>query len=400
MKKLFTLALLLLGSTLAWSQAPEQPVATEKKQIVIIKKTIDEDGNEVVEKIVREVGEEEKVFFIEKEGLHEEQVEVEVNTDGDQVKVWVTEGKSTEDEGQIHVIRMHEGEEDDVHFEWKGDLDETTLQMLKEKGVHLNVVREATGEPSNKAFLGVHIGSRKTVEIIDGEKVETIEGESDKGVQIMEVVEGSAAAIAGLQAGDVITAVEGKAVQRPADLTEQLSAFAPGDAVSISYLRAGAAATTTATLGAAPAQKLITVDVKGEEHVFPGTHDIIVKTDEDAPFVVEFEFGEGGNYFYSWSEEEAGVPFGEERTNLELEDLKVYPNPTAGELNLQFSGAPVSTEVTLVDRTGKVILKEVLKNFDGQYNRTMNLKDVAADQLFLVIRQGDKIVSRMVVLQK
>ncbi|MCB0642994.1 MAG: PDZ domain-containing protein [Phaeodactylibacter sp.] len=398
MKKILTLALLLLGSTLAWSQAPEQPAATTgKKQIVILKKTVDENGNEVVEKIVKELDDEENVFFIEKEGLHEQEINVDVQTEGDQVKVWVTEGQGEGGEEEIHVIRMQDGDDPDFHFEWKGDMDEEALKMLEEKGIQLHV-DAAAGEPSNKAFLGVHIGTRKTVEVIDGETIETMEGESDAGVKIMEVVEGSAAEAAGLQDEDVITAIDGKVVSRASDLTGQLSNYAPGDVVTLSYLRAGVAATTTATLGARPAHKIVTVDVKGEPHA---KHDFIIDIDDkDAPYVVEFDFDGEGNYFYTWSEDEAGVPFGEERNNLQLEELSVYPNPTDGELNLQFKGAAVPTEITLVDRSGKVILKEVLKNFDGQYSRMMNLKDVAADQLFLVIRQGDEIVSRMVVLQK
>ena len=49
--------------------------------------------------------------------------------------------------------------------------------------------------------------------------------------------DGSAAAEAGLKKGDVITAINGKKVQKMAELQENISLHKPGDKVLISYLR-------------------------------------------------------------------------------------------------------------------------------------------------------------------
>ena len=70
----------------------------------------------------------------------------------------------------------------------------------------------------------------------------------DNGVLISSVDEESVAAEAGLQAGDVITAVDGRAVEDTANLRRRLSAVDPGEEVSIGVTRAGRELALTATL--------------------------------------------------------------------------------------------------------------------------------------------------------
>jgi S1-C subfamily serine protease len=78
--------------------------------------------------------------------------------------------------------------------------------------------------------------------------------ESDEpGVVVMQVAGESAAANAGLQAGDWITAVGGQALDGPAEqLLELIGGHEPGAEVSISYQRDGEEMTAMVTLGANP----------------------------------------------------------------------------------------------------------------------------------------------------
>jgi S1-C subfamily serine protease len=63
-----------------------------------------------------------------------------------------------------------------------------------------------------------------------------------QGAEVESVASGSPAAGAGLQQGDVITAVDGTAVTSPADLARLVRDHQPGDQVTIAYSRNGNAA--------------------------------------------------------------------------------------------------------------------------------------------------------------
>ncbi len=69
-----------------------------------------------------------------------------------------------------------------------------------------------------------------------------------QGVRVANVVSGSPAASAGLQADDVITAVDGTSVSRPAELAQQIRSHQSGDQVTIAYSRGGNSAETQVTL--------------------------------------------------------------------------------------------------------------------------------------------------------
>ncbi|GAA1417132.1 trypsin-like peptidase domain-containing protein [Agrococcus citreus] len=69
------------------------------------------------------------------------------------------------------------------------------------------------------------------------------------GALIREVVDGGAAAAAGLREGDVITSIEGQPVTGATDATAQVRAHAAGTAVTVTYLRDGQEAEAEVTLG-------------------------------------------------------------------------------------------------------------------------------------------------------
>jgi len=68
------------------------------------------------------------------------------------------------------------------------------------------------------------------------------------GVYVVKPLENSAAAIAGLREGDIITAINNSSITSSSQLQEQVARFRPGDKVTVSYLRGTEKRTAVATL--------------------------------------------------------------------------------------------------------------------------------------------------------
>jgi len=78
-------------------------------------------------------------------------------------------------------------------------------------------------------------------------------GNGEQGATVENVISGTPAATSGLTAGDTITALDGKSVGSPTDLTELMLAKHPGEKVTLTYqTQAGAQQTATVTLASGP----------------------------------------------------------------------------------------------------------------------------------------------------
>ena len=104
------------------------------------------------------------------------------------------------------------------------------------------------GEPTGtvrigaRAFLGVQLA--------DG----ALPGASgEPGAVVAGVVDGSAADRAGLAAGDLVTALDGRSVTGAGDLTDLLADHRPGDRVILTWTSADGTERATVTLGENPA---------------------------------------------------------------------------------------------------------------------------------------------------
>jgi S1-C subfamily serine protease len=98
----------------------------------------------------------------------------------------------------------------------------------------------ATVHLGTTAFLGVEVSGQSMA--------------GQDGATILGVVQGGAAASAGLVGGDVITAVGGKAVTSPNGLRDALTTYQPGTRVTITWeTQAGGTQSASVTLGSGPA---------------------------------------------------------------------------------------------------------------------------------------------------
>ena len=101
-----------------------------------------------------------------------------------------------------------------------------------------NIVRKVVDDlllygTAQRGYLGVQI-AELTQELAEKEGLENIEG-----VYVAEVTEGGAAKLAGMKAGDVITAINGKKVNSTTQLKENIGQYRPGDKVDVEVNRQG-----------------------------------------------------------------------------------------------------------------------------------------------------------------
>jgi S1-C subfamily serine protease len=103
-----------------------------------------------------------------------------------------------------------------------------------------------------KSSSRVHIGATAFLGV---SLTATSDGFSDQGgVNVEGVITGGPAAKAGLQEGDVIVSLDGKAVDSPTTVRNYVLTRKPGQKVTVRYLDETGTYTTTLTLGSGPPQ--------------------------------------------------------------------------------------------------------------------------------------------------
>lgn len=93
-----------------------------------------------------------------------------------------------------------------------------------------------------RAFLGVNIIS------VDSKLADELGLKQPEGVYLQNIMKGGSADDAGLEAGDVIIAIDGEKVNNVAELQEKISSFSPGNVIKVSFLRKNKVLTETLTL--------------------------------------------------------------------------------------------------------------------------------------------------------
>jgi S1-C subfamily serine protease len=107
----------------------------------------------------------------------------------------------------------------------------------------------------------IDLAARSAAAIVQGKQVQTgylgvSMGDSPSGQDgavVQDVASGSPAAKAGLQVGDLVTAIDGKTIQSSAEMVAAIRDHKPGDKVSVTVNRGGNQTTISATLGERPA---------------------------------------------------------------------------------------------------------------------------------------------------
>jgi membrane-associated protease RseP (regulator of RpoE activity) len=259
------------------------------------------------------------------------------------------------------------------------------------------------GPGAKRAFLGVTPAEEQ--------------GDS-KGATIGTVEEGSAGATMGLKPGDIVRKVNDTEVADFAALAAVISTMSPGDAVTLTVERDGKAMSLSGNLG--ERKKDMTWREFHFDGLPPGTkEDLRRELDElrrDIEHMREELRREGGMPDRIRREMRItiqGRPLEQADKDLltrkgvtgldnelELDDLRCYPNPSQGFFRVHFD-VPESSDllVTVYDTAGEKVHDERLSGFKGRYERTLDLSGKPAGAYYLVIAQGGRTAARKLVKQ-
>jgi len=228
--------------------------------------------------------------------------------------------------------------------------------VLGEKS-HNRYVFQSERDPC-QVFIGVYVGGR---------------ADSGQGVQVTNIIERTPAEEAGLLPGDVILSMDGVAVNDNGELLTERDKHEPGDAFTLEVERAGGVQQVDARFLACEAEQPSQV----EEELPLDSRSALPETEEEG--IDDAAPDDGGRL-------------------LQLKNYKAFPVPSYGDVQVQFEAEAKPTTVQLIDAAGKVIYTEQLNNFDGEYNKELNLREAASGNIILSIRQGDKAVAKPLLL--
>ena len=140
-----------------------------------------------------------------------------------------------------------------IGFDIPADTAKTVVAQLKENG-HVT-----------RGWLGVQI------QPVTAEIAESLGLKKAAGAMVAEPQSGSPAAKAGIESGDVITAVNGTQVKDARDLARTIGTMAPGSSVKLDVWHKGESKTVTLALGQLPNERQAKNDKADDGQVQPGT---------------------------------------------------------------------------------------------------------------------------------
>jgi S1-C subfamily serine protease len=285
------------------------------------------------------------------------------------------------------------------------------VRVAYERGGQRNTVEATLGEQKSWDWSNWNSGSWNMDDLdIDVQEKEACLGvysdaatvNDQRGARISSFTTESAAREAEMKESDLITAVNGQRVQGHDDLWNEIAKYKVGEKVKVDYLREGKTFTVEATLKACQDQSRVEIQ----------------DTDENGN-------NQSRQFFtWSWDKEEQKrlrenrvitirkpaegdaqnvnvAPNNQQVTqdrNLKLDSFRAYPNPSQGQVTVEFKAEPVATVVTLYDMGGRQLFREELNAFDGAYNQQFDLSEYAKGTIIVHVQQAEKVFTEQIVV--
>ncbi|MEO1436852.1 MAG: PDZ domain-containing protein [Bacteroidota bacterium] len=216
--------------------------------------------------------------------------------------------------------------------------------------------------------------------------------ETENGVRITGIFEGTEAERLGLQEDDLILSIDGQSVKSTTEIINIIREHQPGDQIQLTYQQNNQTQTVQATVGRkADAKKYRNCDCENLETVereAPSkTEIIIIKQPVEASIDPTVEDEQAGASLF---ENEAPTPLF--NNQLQLDDFQLFPNPNNGQFTISFNSVSnAQITVTVVDATGKELFRDQIQNFDGNYFNRLDLSNQAPGFYFVNVVQEGKV---------
>jgi flagellar hook assembly protein FlgD len=90
----------------------------------------------------------------------------------------------------------------------------------------------------------------------------------------------------------------------------------------------------------------------------------------------------------------------EKKGELEVENLKFSPNPSNGKFNLSFSvKEKKKVTINIYNIKGNLVYSETLKDFEGAYNKEIDISGEESGTYFIQIIQGIYDIIKKIIIQ-
>jgi ELWxxDGT repeat protein len=93
--------------------------------------------------------------------------------------------------------------------------------------------------------------------------------------------------------------------------------------------------------------------------------------------------------------------------STEMEDVysglnfNVYPNPNAGEFTIDINSTETTpVTYTIINSVGKEIMQKELRSVNGNVTEQINLGDFASGIYYVILRNGDNVINKKIIVQK
>jgi membrane-associated protease RseP (regulator of RpoE activity) len=244
-----------------------------------------------------------------------------------------------------------------------------------------------SGEPSGSYYFDCHeedcsefhlIGIKSIEDypcnVLLGLWVSDNDTESE-GIYISGIIPGGPAEKAGLEKGDVLLDINGIELGSLSGLGEILSSFGNGVFVDIRYERDGS-------------ERIEEVELRPCEREGEDSGDTPEEIEPDAGSDDPPRLNES-------PQKRLNLP----DNTLQLDNLQIFPNPTEGNLRLRFRASNEPILVRVVDLNGREYFRQLIQQFDGLFDRRIDLSKAAPGMLILNISQGKDVYTEPIIRQ-